>query len=132
MDQATAAPRNINVHAGGPAEGLEPAQAVAALATVRRVARSKAGALFAQPVTEEQAPGYHAVIRRPMDLGTLAERLEAGRYKSLGALVPLCQTSTSFDTAVLRLLLAVVESCARVAFFENVGQRSCKCLYVEH
>ncbi len=63
--------------------------AAAALAAVRKVARSKVGALFAQPVTEEQAPGYHAAIRRPMDLGTVAQRLEAGRYKSLGA--PLAQ-----------------------------------------
>lgn len=65
---------------------MDPAQAAAALAAISRVARSKVGVLFAQPVTEEEAPGYHAVIRRPMDLGTIAQRLETGRYKSLGAL----------------------------------------------
>ena len=70
---------------GGAGEGLDAGQAAAAVAVVRRMMRSKAGALFAQPVTEEQAPGYHSVIARPMDLGTIAHSLEAGHYRSLGA-----------------------------------------------
>ncbi|BDA48817.1 probable pH-interacting protein at C-terminar half [Coccomyxa sp. Obi] len=100
-DQAAAAPSAVPVDdgvrrkgkrateaadaAGSPGEGLDAGQAAAALGVVRKVARSKVGALFAQPVTEEQAPGYHSVIARPMDLGTIAHRLEAGHYRSLGA-----------------------------------------------
>lgn len=59
----------------------------AALKAIRRVARSKAGSPFSSPVSEQDVPGYHSVIRKPMDLGTIAQRLESSLYKSLGLLV---------------------------------------------
>lgn len=37
---------------------------------------------FTSPVSEEQAPGYHEVVKRPMDLGTLRSRVAAGRYSN--------------------------------------------------
>ncbi|KAK9868990.1 hypothetical protein WJX84_004562 [Apatococcus fuscideae] len=38
------------------------------------------GALpFTSPVSEEQAPGYRAVVKRPMDLGTLRNRVARGK-----------------------------------------------------
>ena len=37
---------------------------------------------FLDPVEEEYAPNYYAVIRRPMDLNKLESRLDAGVYQS--------------------------------------------------
>ncbi|XP_024946564.1 bromodomain-containing protein 4 isoform X2 [Cephus cinctus] len=38
---------------------------------------------FIDPVDEEYAPRYYSVVRRPMDLSTMEEKLEGGSYKSL-------------------------------------------------
>ena len=36
--------------------------------------------LFAEKVTDEEAPGYSDVIKKPMDFGTMQEKLEDGSY----------------------------------------------------
>jgi hypothetical protein len=36
--------------------------------------------IFAQPVTEELVPGYHSVIKCPMDFGTIARNIANGSY----------------------------------------------------
>jgi len=41
--------------------------------------------LFAEPVTEEIAPTYFEVIRRPMDLTTMWKKLERGEYRNTQA-----------------------------------------------
>lgn len=38
---------------------------------------------FIEPVDEEYAPRYYSVVRKPMDLSTMEEKLEGGSYKSL-------------------------------------------------
>ncbi|XP_011259799.2 uncharacterized protein LOC105253442 [Camponotus floridanus] len=38
---------------------------------------------FIDPVDEEYAPRYYSVVRKPMDLSTMEEKLEGGSYKSL-------------------------------------------------
>ncbi|CAK9797561.1 Chromatin remodeling regulator CECR2 [Anthophora quadrimaculata] len=38
---------------------------------------------FIDPVDEEYAPRYYSVVRKPMDLSTMEEKLENGLYKSL-------------------------------------------------
>ncbi|KZO97372.1 hypothetical protein CALVIDRAFT_497648, partial [Calocera viscosa TUFC12733] len=40
-------------------------------------------AFFLQPVDEKEVPGYRTVIKHPMDLGTMAARVDKGRYKSM-------------------------------------------------
>jgi hypothetical protein len=65
--------------------GLAPQEAEAALRAVRKLAGSRAGAPFAAPVQAADAPGYATLIARPMDLGTIAQQLEAGAYATLGA-----------------------------------------------
>lgn len=35
---------------------------------------------FVEPVEEEYAPNYYTVVRRPMDLQTMEDRLDAGEY----------------------------------------------------
>ncbi|XP_063984165.1 bromodomain-containing protein 4 isoform X2 [Diachasmimorpha longicaudata] len=38
---------------------------------------------FVDPVDEEYAPRYYSVVRKPMDLSTMEEKLEGGSYKNL-------------------------------------------------
>lgn len=63
-----------------------PEQLAAAARAARLTARGEAGRLFANPVTEDIAPGYLAEIARPMDLGSLERGLKRGDYATLGAL----------------------------------------------
>lgn len=37
--------------------------------------------LFHKPVTEDVAPGYFSIIKTPMDLSTMRQKLESGAYK---------------------------------------------------
>jgi multidrug efflux pump subunit AcrA (membrane-fusion protein) len=50
---------------------------------------------FAQPVTEDLAPGYFDFIKRPMDLSTIRMKLEANEYKSVPDFV--ADASLMFD-----------------------------------
>ena len=51
---------------------------------MQEVTQSKHGAPFAAPVSKEAVPGYHTVIRQPMDLGTVAGKLQQRAYPSVG------------------------------------------------
>lgn len=42
--------------------------------------------VFTQPVSEEEVPGYHRIITKPMDLQKMKQRLEKGHYKSVADL----------------------------------------------
>lgn len=42
--------------------------------------------LFAEPVSDDVAPGYSEMIRNPMDLSTMRNKLLTGAYKSLNTL----------------------------------------------
>lgn len=37
---------------------------------------------FADPVDEEYAPNYYSIIRRPMDLQRMEDKLDSGMYQS--------------------------------------------------
>ena len=67
-------------------EGVPAEQAAAAAKVLKGLMRHRAAAPFLQPVSEEAAPGYHAVIRRPMALGAVLQGLESRSYASLGEL----------------------------------------------
>lgn len=43
-----------------------------------RLATHKYASLFLKPITDDQAPGYHSVIYRPMDLQTIRKNIENG------------------------------------------------------
>ena len=77
------------IHAHAEAEGGSSAWAAAAR-VIRQVAGLKAARPFLSPVREEDAPGYHAAIKHPMDLGTVQQQLSARAYKAPGA--PLAET----------------------------------------
>lgn len=47
-----------------------------------RLAANKYASLFAKPITDDQAPGYHTLIYRPMDLQTIRRNIESGAIKT--------------------------------------------------
>lgn len=59
---------------------------------VKGILKLKVAAPFSTPVSEEDVPGYGAVIDNPMDLGTVLEKLKKGEYASAGQ---TCAASTS-------------------------------------
>ncbi|KAH0558078.1 bromodomain-containing protein 8-like [Cotesia glomerata] len=54
----------------------------AVLLVYQRFTQHKYASLFSKPITEEQAPGYHSVIFRPMDLLTIKKNIENGTIRS--------------------------------------------------
>ena len=51
-----------------------------ALGTLAKIGRSDRYNVFAEPVSEEEAPGYFEVVSDPMDLATMKLRVENGDY----------------------------------------------------
>lgn len=47
-----------------------------------RLCTHRNSSLFAKPITNEQAPGYHAMVKRPMDLSTIKKNLDNGTLRS--------------------------------------------------
>lgn len=47
-----------------------------------RFTTHKYASLFLKPITDEQAPGYHSVIYRPMDLQTIRKNIENGAIRT--------------------------------------------------
>lgn len=56
-----------------------------------RLATHKYASLFLKPITDDQAPGYHSIIYRPMDLQTIRKNIENG----------VIRTTTEFQRDVL-------------------------------
>lgn len=67
-------------------EPMSGDQALAARRAVLAVAESPKGAIFSSPVGPE-APGYRRVVKRLMDLGTIAAKLQSGAYTTTGQLL---------------------------------------------
>jgi len=47
------------------------------------ISRHDQYSLFAKAVTEEEAPGYFDVVKKPMDFGTMRDKVISGRYDIL-------------------------------------------------
>ncbi|KAB0804917.1 hypothetical protein PPYR_01887 [Photinus pyralis] len=47
-----------------------------------RLTTHKFASLFLKPITNEQAPGYHSVVYRPMDLQTIRKNIENGSIRT--------------------------------------------------
>ena len=52
--------------------------------TLSKVAKEDKYDLFAEAVTEEQAPGYSKIIKNPMDFSRMRSKLEGGDYSDIG------------------------------------------------
>ena len=46
------------------------------------IASHKYASVFLKPISEERVPGYHAVVKRPMDLQTIKRNVESGQIRS--------------------------------------------------
>ncbi|XP_023318036.1 uncharacterized protein LOC106651407 isoform X2 [Trichogramma pretiosum] len=51
------------------------------LLVYNRLATHKYASLFLRPITDDQAPGYHSIIYRPMDLHTLKKNIDNGSIR---------------------------------------------------
>ena len=58
--------------------------------------------IFAEPVTDEIAPGYSALIKHPMDLSTMATKLAGHAYSSLeefrSDFVLMCKNAMTYNS----------------------------------
>ncbi|KAG7200883.1 hypothetical protein KM043_003246 [Ampulex compressa] len=54
----------------------------AVMLVYNRLATHKYASVFLRPITEDQAPGYHTVIFRPMDLSTVKKNIDNGTIRS--------------------------------------------------
>ncbi|XP_047366026.1 bromodomain-containing protein 8 isoform X1 [Vespa velutina] len=54
----------------------------AVMLVYNRLATHKYASVFLRPITEDQAPGYHSVIFRPMDLSTIKKNIDNGTIRS--------------------------------------------------
>ncbi|KAK0412051.1 hypothetical protein QR680_006008 [Steinernema hermaphroditum] len=54
------------------------------LETLDLLAEKDPSAIFAEPVKEEEVPGYHRIIKHPMDLSKMRKKVEDEAYRSLG------------------------------------------------
>lgn len=55
-----------------------------ALGVVKGMLKVKAAAPFTRPVLESQVPGYHQVVKKPMDLSTVRDGIQEGQYSDTG------------------------------------------------
>ena len=55
-----------------------------ALGVVKGMLKVKAAAPFTRPVLESQVPGYHQVVKKPMDLTTVRDSIQEGLYTDTG------------------------------------------------
>jgi len=72
---------------GGGGGGMTPDELAQCKAAVRDIRKHKDAADFLEPVDWKALgiPDYPTIIKRPMDLGTVAKRLDAGQYASVHA-----------------------------------------------
>lgn len=47
-----------------------------------RLATHKYGSIFLRPITEDQAPGYHSIVFKPMDLSKIKKNIDNGTIRS--------------------------------------------------
>lgn len=68
---------------------------------------------FVDPVEEEYAPNYYSVIRKPMDLQRMEDRLDSGYYKSFSRfradfqlIVDNCRLYNGMDNGNVHLIIS--------------------------
>lgn len=57
----------------------------AAFRAINITLASEAGMYFAAPADPEEAPDYDKIVKNPIDLGEIANRLRERKYSSIGA-----------------------------------------------
>ncbi|XP_049883065.1 bromodomain and WD repeat-containing protein 3 [Pectinophora gossypiella] len=73
-------PKQSNTRNNKAGPRAAPAWRASCGAVLRELMSSADAGPFREPVAEHAAPDYRSVVPRPLDLGTIARRLAAGRY----------------------------------------------------
>ncbi|GAK64470.1 TATA-binding protein associated factor taf2 [Moesziomyces antarcticus] len=81
-------PKKIKPLAPGQASGMSFADLTACRNTLKKLMQNKHASIFLNPVdpVRDQATDYFDVIKEPMDLGSILNKLDSGQYKDRHAL----------------------------------------------
>ena len=85
LDKSFAAARSLMTSQGPwtlPAEIPDDKFQDVALLTLERMIKVDKYSVFAEPVTEDEAPGYFDVVDTPMDFGTMLKKIKSDGYGS--------------------------------------------------
>lgn len=80
-------------YSNGPGNSWTQAEFVPSCIKMIESTRSQLGAqapIFDRPVDGRAVPDYYTVVKKPMDLGTLKQRLLDGRYKTPQEFAEVC------------------------------------------
>lgn len=90
----------------------------AVMLVYNRLATHKYASVFLRPITEDQAPGYHSVIFRPMDLSTIKKNIDNGTIRSTmhfqRDVMLMFQNAIMYnkhDTFIYKMALSMQEEC---------------------
>lgn len=90
----------------------------AVMLVYNRLATHKYASVFLRPITEDQAPGYHSVIFRPMDLSTIKKNIDNGTIRSTmhfqRDVMLMFQNAIMYnkqDTFVYKMAVSMQEEC---------------------
>ncbi|XP_012257531.2 bromodomain-containing protein 8 [Athalia rosae] len=90
----------------------------AVMLVYNRLVTHKYASVFLRPITEDQAPGYHSVIFRPMDLSTIKKNIDNGTIRSTmhfqRDVMLMFQNAIMYnkqDTFVYKMAVSMQEEC---------------------
>ncbi|XP_012288386.1 bromodomain-containing protein 8 [Orussus abietinus] len=90
----------------------------AVMLVYNRLATHKYASVFLRPITEDQAPGYHSVVFRPMDLLTIKKNIDNGTIRSTSHfqrdVMLMFQNAIMYnkhDTFVYKMAISMQEEC---------------------
>ncbi|KAL6446434.1 hypothetical protein ACFW04_001185 [Cataglyphis niger] len=90
----------------------------AVMLVYNRLATHKYASVFLRPITEDQAPGYHSVIFRPMDLSTIKKNIDNGTIRSTmhfqRDVMLMFQNAIMYnkhDTFIYKMAISMQEEC---------------------
>lgn len=90
----------------------------AVMLVFNRLVTHKYASVFLRPITEDQAPGYHSVIFRPMDLSTIKKNIDNGTIRSTmhfqRDVMLMFQNAIMYnkqDTFVYKMAVSMQEEC---------------------
>lgn len=90
----------------------------AVMLVYNRLATHKYASVFLRPITEDQAPGYHSVIFRPMDLSTIKKNIDNGTIRSTTHfqrdVMLMFQNAIMYnkhDTFIFKMAVSMQEEC---------------------
>lgn len=90
----------------------------AVMLVYNRLATHKYASVFLRPITEDQAPGYHSVIFRPMDLSTVKKNIDNGTIRSTmhfqRDVMLMFQNAIMYnkhDTVIYKMAISMQEEC---------------------